>query len=211
MKRDGFYAFIIICKLHDYWILIFFSVLIFWWNIAETLLRVICGLESIEKRWDSPFCRCPSYYRDGERAIWIYMRLRAGRHEEREEEERKREIGRTAGAFYYISPFISRHFAFRISDNCSHGRGTFIIDFCSHDTIRLLNLLFCENSTCKNAYAFRGSLCTITIWNAFINYVDIKYVALIPGERSHMQHEYTRICNKYQFDILLRYWNTNLT
>lgn len=127
------------------------------------------------------------------------MRLRAGRHEEGEEEERKREIGRTAGAFYYISPFISRHFAFRISDNCSHGRGTFIIDFCSHDTIRLLNLLFCENSTCKNAYAFRASLSfsfslhhllLCTIWNAFINYVDIKYVALILGERSHMQHKY---------------------
>lgn len=61
---------------------------------------------------------------------------------------RKGKRGRTAAAFYYILPFISRRLVYRINDNCS--RSTFIIDFCLRDgrSFKCINMEILLGNAC---------------------------------------------------------------
>lgn len=92
---------------------------------------------------------------------------------------RKGKRGRTAAAFYYILPFISRRFVYRISDNCS--RSTFIIDFC---------LRYGWSFKCINMEILLGNACFSCchrVWNSNVLLSITSYqmplkVARTPGQ-----------------------------
>lgn len=123
-------------------------------------LWIECGREDIEIR---PYRSCCSSYHDRETKHLNLHEFACSNDDGKR--KRKGTKGRAIAAFYYSSLFISRCFVYQISDNCSRGRDTFMIDFWFHRvTISLLNLFTWKS--CSEIYAFRAA--TATVWNSTV-------------------------------------------